>query len=104
MTNGKPISLLSIQSKVLERCVFDNVYPFLHELINNAQHAFLRNATQYWQNLDQNKQVDMLYLDFSIAFDSVDHDILLYNINLHGINGSLLGWFESSHTTCTGIN
>ena len=47
------------------------------------------------KNLDQNKQVDMLYLDFSKAFDSVDHDILLYKLQKHGINGVLLRWFES---------
>ncbi len=37
----------------------------------------------------------MLYLDFSKAFDSVDHDILLYKLEKHGINGVLLRWFES---------
>ena len=44
------------------------------------------------KNLDQNnlnKQTDMLYLDFSKAFDSVDHDILLYKLQRHG------RWFES---------
>ncbi len=37
----------------------------------------------------------MLYLDFSKAFDSVDHDILLHKLQKHGINGVLLRWFES---------
>jgi hypothetical protein len=105
VTNYRPISLLSIVSKVLERCVFNNIYPFVHALINNVQHGFLRNRSCVTQllgvlhdigkNLDQNKQVDMLYLDFSKAFDSVDHDILLYKLQKHGINGVLLRWFES---------
>ena len=37
----------------------------------------------------------MLYLDFSKAFDSVDHAILLQKLQLHGINGSLLRWFDN---------
>ncbi len=84
--NYRPISLLSIVSKVLKRCVFNNIYPFVHALINNVQHGFLQNRSCVTQllsvlhnigkNLDQNKQVDMLYLDFSKAFDSVDRDNL----------------------------
>jgi hypothetical protein len=37
----------------------------------------------------------MLYLVFSKAFDSVDHDILLCKLQMHVVNGSLLRWFES---------
>ena len=39
--------------------------------------------------------MDVLYLDFSKAFDSVDHAILLQKLQLHGINGSLLRWFDN---------
>ena len=105
VTNYRPISLLSIVSKVLEKSVFNSIYPFVHVLINNAQHGFLQNRSCVTQllgvlhdigkNLEPNKQTDMLYLDFSKAFDSVDHDILLYKLQRHGVNGSLLRWFES---------
>ena len=47
------------------------------------------------KSLDNNRQVDVLYLDFSKVFDSVDHNILLQKLQIHGINGSLLRWFES---------
>ena len=47
------------------------------------------------KNLDRNKQVDVLYLDFSKAFDSVDHGILLHKLQMHGIPGTLLQWFEN---------
>ena len=105
VTNYRPISLLPIISKVLERCVFNNIYPFVSVLINNVQHGFLRNRSCITQlvgilhdigkNLDRNKQTDVLYLDFSKAFDSVDHDILLHKLQMHGINGTLLRWFEN---------
>ncbi len=66
VTNYRPISLLSIVSKVLERCVFNSVYPFVHTLINNVQHGFLQNRSCVTQllgvfhdigkNLDKNKR------------------------------------------------
>ena len=105
VTNYRPISLLSIVSKVLERSAFNSIYPFVHVLMNNAQHGFLQSRScvtklpgvlhDIGKNLDQNKQTDMLYLDFSKAFDPADHDILLYKLQRHGVNSSLLRRFES---------
>jgi hypothetical protein len=102
VTNYRPISLLPIVSKVLERCVFNNIYPFIRVLVNNVQHGFLRNRSCVTQLLSvlhdigyNNRQVDVLYLDFSKAFDTVDYDILLQKLQIHGINGYLLRWFET---------
>ncbi|CAB4017255.1 Hypothetical predicted protein, partial [Paramuricea clavata] len=68
VTNYRPISLLPITFTPLNRSC---------------------------KNLDQNKQIDVLYLDFSKAVDSVDHDIILHKLQMHGINGTLLRWFEN---------
>ena len=77
---------LSIIFKVMERYIHNRVYPILSALINKTQHGFLKKRSCVTQllcvlhdtgkNLDNNKQVDMIYLDFSRAFDSVDHAIL----------------------------
>ena len=45
--------------------------------------------------LDSSGQVDVLYLDFTKAFDSVPHNLLLYKLRLYGITGNLLKWFSS---------
>ena len=42
--------------------------------------------------LDSNSSVDMVYLDFSKAFDKVDHDILLHKIRAVGIMGNIGIW------------
>ena len=88
VSNYRPISLLSIISKVMERCIHNRVYPILSALINKTQHGFLKKRSCVTQllsvlhdigkNLDNNKQVDMIYLDFAKAFDSVDHAILYH--------------------------
>ena len=104
VSNYRPISLLSIISKVMERCIHNRVYPILSALINKTQHGFLKKRSCVTQllsvlhdigkNLDNNKQVDLIYLDFSKAFDSVDHAILYQKLYAHGLRGSILLWFK----------
>ena len=43
--------------------------------------------------LDSGKEADMIYLDFSKAFDSVSHPKLFFKLEQHGISGTLLKWF-----------
>ena len=42
--------------------------------------------------LENGNNVDVVYLDFAKAFDKVDHEILLENMIMLGINGSILNW------------
>ena len=101
--NYRPISLLSIVSKVLERCVYNHMYADVIQLISPLQHGFLRKHScitqllsvlhNIGQNLDNNTQSDVLYLDFAKAFDSVDHQILVEKLKCNGVVGRLLDWF-----------
>ena len=43
--------------------------------------------------LDGSGSVDMVYLDFSKAFDKVDHGILLHKLKALGVTGNLGMWF-----------
>ena len=45
--------------------------------------------------LDKRIQTDMLYLDFSKAFDRVDHQLMLKKSSNFGVGGNLLEWFRS---------
>ena len=102
--NYRPISLLSIINKVLERLVGNGLRAQVKHLITTLQHGFQRNrscATQLLavlheigKNLDQNVQTDVLYLDFAKAFDTVDHQILLKKLKRFGVVDRMHDWFK----------
>lgn len=45
--------------------------------------------------LDKRLEVDVVYTDFSSAFDKVSHSLLLSNLAANGVHGSLMRWFTS---------
>ena len=79
--NYRPISLLSIVSKVCERLIHNKMYPFIASQLSNKQHGFIKGRSTCSQmlhfiqeigsSLDNSEQTDIIYLDFSKAFDSV---------------------------------
>ena len=99
ISNYRPISLLSLVSKLLEQVVHIHV----SEFVQSSQNGFRRKrscATQLLRvfhdvgmALDSGKEADMIYLDFSKAFASVSHPKLLFKLEQHGISGTLLKWF-----------
>lgn len=102
--NYRPISLLSLVSKVLEHAVHIHVSDFVKSSLHDLQHGFRQRRSCTTQlvgvfhdvgkALDCGKETDMIYLDFSKAFDSVPHQKLLFKLQHHGISGSLLSWFS----------
>ena len=105
INNYRPVSLLSTVSKVFERCVHNRIYPFVSHCITDYQHGFVKGKSTCSQMLkftdfignclDNNSQVDIIYLDFAKAFDTVPHDLLLKKLSMYGFGGNLLRWFSS---------
>ena len=103
--NYRPISLLSVISKILERCVLAGLKDHLQQKISLFQHGFLAGRSCITQltsvldyigaQLDSGRQTDVIYLDMSKAFDKVDHAKLLDRLFQFGIAGSLHDWFKS---------
>lgn len=104
--NYRPISLLSIVSKVLERCVLNNIKAHLLDTITGNQHGFITGRScvtnliatfdYVGSILDKGGQTDVVYLDMSKAFDKVNHQLLIRNLgNKFGFGGHLLQWFRS---------
>ena len=103
--NYRPISLLSITSKVLERCVLNNINFRLRDAVNMCQHGFmagrscvtnLLDTLDYVGSfLDSGGHIDVIYMDMSKAFDTVDHGLLIQKLQAdYGFGGNLLRWFQ----------
>ena len=106
-SNYRPISLTSIVVKTLEKLVHRAVITALERqgLLSNYQHGFcarrstvglLSEAVHDWAlALEQRNSVHSLFLDLAKAFDSVPHYHLLLRLDLLGIRGELLDWFQA---------
>ena len=56
---------------------------------------FLKKIT-IW--VDEGSPVDIIYLDFQIAFDKVPHQRLILKLKSHGIGISIINWIEQWHS------
>ena len=105
--NYRPVSLTSVVCKLLESLIRDQIMEFLNtnHLLSEDQHGFragrscvtqLLEIMELWTSmLDEGGGIDVVYLDFRKAFDSVPHQRLLKKARAHGIDGNLLKWIES---------
>lgn len=105
-SNYRPVSLTSVVCKILEKIIKINVTQHLdrHGLINNNQHGFregkscLTNLLDYLEfvtdMVDKGNDMDVIYLDFSKAFDKVSHKMLVEKLKLYGIIGQVNEWIE----------
>ena len=104
--NYRPVSLTSVVSKVFESIIREGMleHLFNNNLMSPCQHGFLPRkscmtqllcALDDWtETLDSGNSVDVLYLDFKKAFDSVPHERLLKKIYAYGFRGDLFNWIQ----------
>ena len=98
-SNYRPISLLSIFSKIFEKCIYKRIYDFLekHQLIYKRQfgfrakhstnHALISMIELIKSELDNGRIACGVFLDLQKAFDTVNHEILLSKLKFYGIRG-----------------
>ena len=107
VNNFRPISILPVMSKVLEKHVHDSLSEFLQEfnLLHKTQSGFrskhscetaLVNMIDSWlAGIDSGKMIGVVLVDFKKAFDLVDHHILLDKLSVYGIRDEALMWFNT---------
>lgn len=107
VSNYRPISLLSLPSKILERLVHNRLSDYLHlnSLISTSQFGFrpgsstqeaLLYVTHDWHtHLEKGHSVASIFFDLSKAFDKVPHSGLITSLHAIGVKGTLLNWFRS---------
>ena len=105
--NYRPISLLSIFSKILQKLMHKRLYSFLSKfnILFDLQFGFrekysttlalIEIVDNIRREVDIGKSVIGIYLDLSKAFDCVNHDKLLEKLNHCGIRGVANSWFKS---------
>ena len=105
-SNYRPVSLTCVLCKLMESIIRDNLVDYLqrNNLLSNVQHGFIaqRSCTTnllatldaWTQSLDEGNPVDVIYLDFAKAFDSVPHRRLLEKLKAYGITSKLLDWIS----------
>ena len=107
LANYRPISLLPILSKILEKVIHKRLYTFLDsgKILNEKQFGFRKKhsttdaVTKFindiGKSLDNKESVLAVYCDLSRAFDTINHEILLRKLQYYGIRGHALKWFLS---------
>ena len=115
--NYRPVALLPIFSKILERVFFAQLVDYLetNSLLHPNHHgsrashstasALLQMYDTWLQEVDEDNMVGVMMIDLSAAFDKVDHELLLEKLKLHGLDSSAIEWIQSylserSQTVC----
>ena len=105
--NYRPVAILPIFSKVLERVIFNQVVTYLSEnnLIHPNHHAYrphhntttalLQMYDTWLESLEKTEMSGVCFLDMSAAFDIVDHSLLLKKLELYGLDSCMLDWVQS---------
>ena len=101
------ISLLTVVDKIMEKLMCKQLYNFLelHKILYEFQFGFrkchstilalMEVLDNIYHHLDRREFIIDIYLDLQKAFDTVNHDILLYKLQNYGVRGIVNQWFKS---------
>ena len=99
VNNYRPISVLPVFSKILEKIIYKRLNSYLnnYNLLTHKQYGFRENHSTYMALVDLvdrvSKEIDSgqlslgIFIDLSKAFDTIDHTILINKLPYFGIRG-----------------
>ncbi|KAK4809665.1 hypothetical protein QYF61_002562 [Mycteria americana] len=103
----RPVSLTSVPGKVMEQIILSAITQHIqdNQVIRPSQHGFMKgrscltNLISFYVKVthlvEEEKAVDVVYLHFSKAFDTVSHSILLEKLAAQGLDGCTLCWVKN---------
>ncbi|GAB0204519.1 mitochondrial enolase superfamily member 1 [Grus japonensis] len=105
--NYRPVSLIFVPGEVMEQLILGVINKHVEEkkVIGSGQHGFtkgkphLTNLIAFCDGMtvwvDEGRAVDVVYLDFSKAFDTVSHNILIGKLRKCGLDEWTVRWVEN---------
>ena len=106
-SNYRPISILPVISKVIEKHVTKHLFAYLNKynLIHISQSGFRQNHScqtalvklinNWLDHIDNGDLIGAMFFDLKKAFDIVDHLLLLKKLSLYKVSECSLNWFKS---------
>ena len=107
LKNYRPITTLSVFSKIFEKLVHHRMTSFIsrYNIIKPNQFGFQKNKStsdailefleNVYESFEENNFYLSIFLDFSKAFDTISHDILLDKLEYMGFRGPVHSWLSS---------
>ena len=106
-SNYRPISVLPILSKVIEKHVTNHLFAYLnkYKILHKSQSSFRKNHScntalislldKWLKSIDKGEIIGAVFFDLRKAFDVVDHEILLRKLLSHKFDNRSLKWMQS---------
>ena len=103
--NWRPISQIKLPGKLLEKIVHCQLSRYFEGILNKSQHGFRNNKStgtaifdvlqEVFQNWNNKNYSSCIFIDYSKAFDTIDHTILIDKLKIYGLDTMSLNFLTS---------
>ena len=97
--NYHPISILPNLSKLYERLMYNQIYPYFQSIFSkfqcgfqkgfNVQHCLLAMVEKWRKTLEEGRETGAILTDLSKAFDCIDHSLPIAKLDAYGFKKTI---------------